>query len=201
MVSTSTNTNTSNNATNESVHLREISLCCSPVRADSEKGLLEIINTVTSPNFGLRCLRLIGLHLPLHAPDGCENHGFIRWSKLFVEPKFWNLEELDIRASNFDKDHVEWFLLFMKNIKRMKEADETRWKEKQAEREERKKQLELGLITLEDGEMEENNGDDAGVLRMKLKIIRLLGHSLSPEDQSDLIDKLRVIEPPVEVYL
>lgn len=96
---------------------------------------------------------------------------------------------------------MEWFLLFMMNIKRMKEADETRRRRRQAELEERKRQLELGLITLEDGAMEGNDGDDAGIVRMKLKIIRILGHSLSPEDQSNLIDRLQAIEPPVEVYL
>jgi hypothetical protein len=196
--STSTSTN---NTTNTSVRLREISLCCSPVRANSEKELLEIIKVATSQTLGLQCLRLIGLHLPLNAPGGQGNIGYTRWSKFFVAAEFWNLEELEIRDSNFDDDQVEWLLLFIMNIKRMKEAEEATWRERQARQGERKRQLELGLVTLEDGEVDENDGDDAGIARMKLKTFRILGHSLSPAVQLNLVDRLQAMEPPVEVFL
>ncbi|KAF9156658.1 hypothetical protein BG015_002862 [Linnemannia schmuckeri] len=158
-----------NNATTTFVHLREISLCCFRLRADSERYLIELIKIATSPTLGLRCLRLVGLRLPLKSSHGInlgnQDGNSLTWSRLFIRSALWNLEEFEIRDSDFGDKHVEGFLLFMENTKTMEENERTKRRDREEEQEKRKGQLELGLITLEDGEMEEV-ADDSDIAQV-----------------------------------
>ncbi|KAF8936066.1 hypothetical protein BGZ47_009664 [Haplosporangium gracile] len=160
-----------NNATTTFVHLREISLCCFHLRADSERNLIELIKIATSPTLGLQCLRLFGLRLSLKPPHGTnvgnQDGDSLTWSGLFLCSALWNLEEFEIRDSDFGDNHVGGFLLFMENMKTMEENERTKWRDRKKEREERMRQLELGHITLEDEEMEEL-AEDYDIVRMRL---------------------------------
>ncbi|KAG0073234.1 hypothetical protein BGZ89_009168 [Linnemannia elongata] len=144
------------NTSTEYVRLREVSMCCSRLRADSEYDLIELIKLATSPTLGLQRLCLIELRLPLDPPEilllGDQNGSRSTWSKLFINHNLWNLEELEFEDSNFGDIH------------KLEDNEKT----KRMEQEERRKRLELGLITLEDGELEEDE-DDSDIVKMRLR--------------------------------
>lgn len=102
-----------NNTVTEYVRLQEVSLCCSRLRADNEHDLIELIKLATSPTLDLQRLRLMELRLPLDSPEvhslgkkyGCRT----TWSGLFINYNLWNLEELEIKDSNFGDIHIEGF--------------------------------------------------------------------------------------------
>lgn len=192
-------TTTTNSTSTEYVRLREVSLCCSRLRVDSEYDLIELIKLATSPALGLQRLCLIELRLPLDPPEilllGNQNGSRSTWSKLFINHNLWNLEELEFEDSNFGDIHVEGFLFFMANMKKLEENEKTKW----TEQEERRKRLELGLITLEDGELEEDE-DDSDIVKMRLKFIRFKNHRLTPEAESCMLGRLQDIDSSLQVY-
>ncbi|KAF9547745.1 hypothetical protein EC957_007910 [Mortierella hygrophila] len=108
---TSTSRDIYKNTVTEYVRLREVSLCCSRLRADSEHGFIELIKLATSPTLGLQRLRLIQLRLPLDSSKvhllGSQNGSRTTWSGLFINYNLWNLEELKIEDSNFGDIHIE----------------------------------------------------------------------------------------------
>lgn len=188
------------NTVTEYVRLQEVSLCCSRLHADSEHDLIELIKLATSPTLDLQRLHLIELRLPLDSPDihsfDNQNGGRTTWSGLFINYNLWNLEELVIKDSNFGDIHIEGFLFFMTNMKKLEEDE----KKKRWAREERRRQLELGLITLEDGELEEED-DDSDIVRMRLKVVRFKIHRLTPEAESYMMERLRDIDSSIQVFL
>ncbi|KAK5816899.1 hypothetical protein F5H01DRAFT_412958 [Linnemannia elongata] len=192
-------TTTTNSTSIEYVCLRKVSLCCSRLRADSKYDLIELIKLATSPTLGLQRLCLIELRLPLDPPEilllGDQNGSRSTWSKLFINHNLWNLEELEFEDSNFGDIHVEGFLFFMANMKKLEDNEKT----KRMEQEERRKRLELGLITLEDGELEEDEDDD-DIVKMRLKFIRFKNHRLTPEAESCMLGRLQDMDSSLQVY-
>ena len=175
-----TNIDTYNNTVTEYVCLREVSLCCSRLRADSEYDLIELIKLATSPTLDLK-------RLCLDPPEAHslanQNGGRISWSGLFINYTLWNLEEPVIKDSNFGGIHIEGFLFFMANMKKLEDNEKT----KRREQDNRRRQLEFRLITLEDGELEEEDVD-YDIVRMRLKVFRFKDHFLTPEAESYMME-------------
>lgn len=71
----------------------------------------------------------------------------------------------------------------MANMKKLEDNEKT----KRREQDNRRRQLEFRLITLEDGELEEEDVD-YDIVRMRLKVFRFKDHFLTPEAESYMME-------------